>query len=75
MEDQTNGAFWQSQIIIDNLSEFVGASTPFAEEFLAKWEGGTPLPSRKPARNLLLTGTQAPASAGAWGIVTARLFD
>jgi hypothetical protein len=76
MEDQTNCAFWQSQINFENLSEYVGASTPFAEQFLAKCEGGTPLDSRKPAKNLLLKGTQAPASAGAClGIVAARLFD
>ena len=42
MEDHPNGAFWQSQINFDYSSEFVGASTPFAEEFLAKCEGGTP---------------------------------
>jgi hypothetical protein len=26
MEDQTNGAFWQSQINFEDFSEFVGAS-------------------------------------------------
>jgi hypothetical protein len=84
MEDQSNCAFWQSQINFDDfflISQGIDALCRSRTELIPFYHAAIgneehPLDSRKPAKNLLLKGTQAPASAGACvGIATARLFD
>jgi hypothetical protein len=66
MEDQINGAFWQSQINIEYLYEFVGGPRrPLQRNSWQDVKEEHPLESRKPARIVLLKGNQARASAGA----------